>query len=85
MTIDNSLIRSQRPKWWASRRVLLIAISLLAAVVLIRLGFMIYWVASDTGAQVTGRLPLFTGLAAVALALLSRFAWQVWISKHPRQ
>ena len=66
--------------WRPSRPVLFGGIAILALVVLVRLGLMTYWSLNGTGAD--GRLILFWVLALVALAMLSRFAWQISSGKH---
>jgi hypothetical protein len=58
-------------------------IAVLALVVLTRLGFMTYWSIDGGGESFSdSRLVLFWVLALVAIAMLSRFAWQISSGKH---
>jgi uncharacterized membrane protein len=66
--------------WRHSRPILFGGIAIVALVVLVRLGLMTYW--SLNGNGVDGRLILFWVLALVALAMLSRFAWQISSGRH---
>jgi hypothetical protein len=74
----------QTPKaWWRSPRLLLAAIAILAVVVVARLGLYTYWTLTDGNeAALSARMIVFWVLAAIALGMLSRFAWQIWTGKH---
>jgi hypothetical protein len=76
--------QGQTPKaWWRSPRLLLAAIAILAVVVVARLGLFTYWtLTAGDEAVLSARMIVFWVLAAIALAMLSRFAWQIWTGRH---
>lgn len=72
--------------WRHSRKVQLGAIGLVAGVVLTRLGLMTYWSLSGIDYEFSDRrLLLAWCLGLIALAMLSRFAWQIWSGRHPTE
>ena len=88
LLLEVSMTQAEAPahkarSWRHSRPILFGGIAILALVVLVRLGLMTYWSLNGTGTSIPdGRLILFWFLALVALAMLSRLAWQISIDKH---
>jgi hypothetical protein len=68
--------------WKHARKIPLIGVVILAAVVLTRLSLMTFWSFDSVESTAPARLVLFWILAVVALAMLSRFAWQIWTGRH---
>jgi hypothetical protein len=69
--------------WRDSRKVQLSAIGFLAGVVLIRLGLMTYWSLNGIDYAFSyGPLLLAWCLGLIVLAMLFRFAWQIWNGRH---
>ena len=69
--------------WRHSRGIQLGGIGVLAGIVLLRLGLMTYWsLGSISYAHSGARLLLAWCLGVVVLAMLWRFAWQIYTGRH---
>lgn len=68
--------------WRHARKLPLIGVFLLGAIVLTRLSLMTYWSLGSVDSFSVARLSLFWVLALIAFAMLARFAWQIWTGRH---
>jgi hypothetical protein len=68
--------------WRNTRKVPLIGVVILAALVLTRLSLMTFWSIDSVDAASPARLGLYWILAIIVLVMLSRFAWQIWTGRH---
>ena len=65
-----------------ARKIPLIGVLILGAFVLVRLGLMTYWSVGSADSHSGTRLLLYWILAMTVLAMLCRFAWQMWTGRH---
>ena len=68
--------------WRHSHKIPLIAVCTLAVFVLVRLCLMTYWSLGSADSYSSARLSLYWILALIVLAMLFRFAWQIWTGRH---